>query len=1008
MATLLSTSGNNTTLGFRQRPSTVVLPIANGNGVIGISVDANQATAPATYGDRTGVVKFEIWYSPDRVTWTQVATVTPSVPMDDLYKYSADLFVDNSIALVWVGTTGIRYRKITFGTWAIGAEIAVAPFPTNGGASVIDVSVSESETVLLATYTGYTAGATRVAYRVYGLRAGQTVFEQVGTERFLSATNGRTFSMAIGISWCKGLLPGGKRAYCVIIGYATVNADQGFSAWMDSTAENVPLTSAGPFRVVNAQGAGEVSPVGTYNTQIRACGACATDDDNTIIMGMYSIVPDSHCRVAKVHYNGSTWVSDVPPDHGIGTSNTFNTTPSISMAAITFAKDSVSFHVNLPAIPNNTFCIPYVYSCYIDPVTNVTYWKGGFRYNSDKSATQHVYTVYGGGGRNARKSTRHDMMFHRAAVSGGNTGSALNYLYTKTVRAPATVTPKSGSTSTSSTPPLALDADIDLAYPQTGYVGRWDFASNASFTTNLHSYTQSLLRLSTIEGTDKTGVVVRLTGTLPNSIDLSQGTWFVRGALVDMFGNVGTFLTNPTAISITHPPSATQITPSHDQLMQYGDGNIQFDWEFTDPADNDFQTAFQVFVQNNDTKASVYDSGKISSGTTAHLGPIPITSKDANLRWAVRLWDRDDVAGAYSPYAVFVVADQPDVQMITPTSGATYVSGIPTVTFTPVVGGGRNIKSYRVTWSKDGATIYDSNPIKVDLASGTTITYTAKHTVFKNNTSYSARVYVTDELGLEGYSGRIPFQVVFTPPAGPSGVSVSTGSFNNEALGGYVQVSWSDLNRDPDFVSWAIYRQDDVIDPNTLAVVKMGEQKLIGYVYEPTATYLYRDYWAPSSHRVSYIITQQVSRFGDVIESANTVPTTVYPISDGYWLIEPSMPTVDAIAMRLSIVTADDYSEDYDEAEYTVIGRGRHVDRGDYLGVKGSLTAQIRDDSNQTARLKKQKLEDIKDKNLNLYLRNPYGDLFKVYVGNISVSRISGVGTSEFCDVTIPYTEVYV
>jgi hypothetical protein len=41
-----------------------------------------------------------------------------------------------------------------------------------------------------------------------------------------------------------------------------------------------------------------------------------------------------------------------------------------------------------------------------------------------------------------------------------------------------------------------------------------------------------------------------------------------------------------------------------------------------------------------------------------------------------------------------------------------------------------------------------------------------------------------------------------------------------------------------------------------------------------------------------------------------------------------------------------------------------------------------------------------------LYMRTPFGDMYKVYVDDLQVSRIAGVGTSEFCDVTLQYMEV--
>lgn len=59
-----------------------------------------------------------------------------------------------------------------------------------------------------------------------------------------------------------------------------------------------------------------------------------------------------------------------------------------------------------------------------------------------------------------------------------------------------------------------------------------------------------------------------------------------------------------------------------------------------------------------------------------------------------------------------------------------------------------------------------------------------------------------------------------------------------------------------------------------------------------------------------------------------------------------------------------------------------------------------------TARQQKQDLTNLKAQLTYLYLRNPFGDVWKVSTGNIGFTRVAGVGTSEFTDATIPYREV--
>jgi hypothetical protein len=59
-----------------------------------------------------------------------------------------------------------------------------------------------------------------------------------------------------------------------------------------------------------------------------------------------------------------------------------------------------------------------------------------------------------------------------------------------------------------------------------------------------------------------------------------------------------------------------------------------------------------------------------------------------------------------------------------------------------------------------------------------------------------------------------------------------------------------------------------------------------------------------------------------------------------------------------------------------------------------------------TARQMKQDIEDFKFQREYGYLRTPFGDLYSVAWGNVSLKRLAGVATNEFSDVEIPYTEV--
>ena len=110
--------------------------------------------------------------------------------------------------------------------------------------------------------------------------------------------------------------------------------------------------------------------------------------------------------------------------------------------------------------------------------------------------------------------------------------------------------------------------------------------------------------------------------------------------------------------------------------------------------------------------------------------------------------------------------------------------------------------------------------------------------------------------------------------------------------------------------------------------------------------------------------------------------------------------------MRIPHVKADSYTDDYDQEELIIVGRGRKVNTGTRHGYAGTLDCEFRDTADSTAREKKAKLELIKQLQTTCYLRTPFGDLYQIAVGNISISRVAGVGANEFVDVQIPYMEI--
>lgn len=123
--------------------------------------------------------------------------------------------------------------------------------------------------------------------------------------------------------------------------------------------------------------------------------------------------------------------------------------------------------------------------------------------------------------------------------------------------------------------------------------------------------------------------------------------------------------------------------------------------------------------------------------------------------------------------------------------------------------------------------------------------------------------------------------------------------------------------------------------------------------------------------------------------------------SSSYWLIAPGR---DDLSMRVPGVKGDSFRDEYEQATYGVIGRGRRKDYGTRWGVTGTLDIGLR---GATARSTRQALQRLREQQVPLYMRNPFGDLFRVALGDPSVSFLGSTGPTEMSDVQLPYEEVF-
>lgn len=969
---------------YSRRPHKVVLPMSNGQ-VLYVVADGNNASAFAASsanGNGTGTDVIKIFRTAaDMTSVTLVATVTTGTLETAHNLISADLFDDDSVGLTWRRSSGaVCYCKVTnsAGTFTPGT-VEVVTTPTT--MAHLDISVSEGVPALAMVVTSGTNP--KAVARIWVRNTANTWVQATDTN--LLTTNDPVVPMGhIAIQFVKGGTGTARNLVFAAYSAQLGGSDLGLRVWSAIVNETTGVVSNITLRQTYMAG----NQNSGWGSLVRRAYLFRSATDEITIAGMEA-ADKQNIYIARVTWNGTTWTEVMPPQ--TSTADHQNIDKSYGFSA-SYANDSVNFYYMSSFKGSPLTPINYVGD--IDRTAKSVRYSGPYRWDNQENANNDRWYPSAGTGKGAQTATNHYMLFYHEALNGT---FAVRAHRAEPAVAPSLQAPVNGATAVSATPILSVKGRLAKEFPQSKHKVIWQFATNTGFSVNLKTYTQPDTSFVSLGNTQNLASYLLMNDILPTLYALSSGTWYYRAQLVDEFGVTSSY-SSTYSFAVSHVPAATNLSPNGGQ--SFVTGAVQFTWDFTDPYPSDTQSAFQIIVENNETGAVVHDSGKVISTSESYLANITATYEGLLLRWKIRLWDADDNVGAYTQYETFQIAAAPTITINSPTAGQAVNSGTPQILFTPTVGNGRTITKYQVTLSTGGVIIRDSGVVPVAVASGTQLSWRPTE-IIPDLTSLTVDITVGDNMGMIGTATR-NFSVDYTEPATSSGLAATASAYNTDGSG-YVNVTWNDTNRDvTNFEAWVVYRRADTLALDGTTVIATGTWEEIGRVTSTGASYSYKDYFSPSGYKVNYRVEQQINSSGSRTLSSTSAIVSVYPQSEGYWLIAPD----GTFAFRLHNVTSDDYAAEYEEAEVVVIGRGRHIDRGDYLGVKGTLTAQLRHTGGTSARQKKLQLETARGDDLPLYLRNPFGDVWYVSLSNISVSRVAGVGRDEFVDVQVPYTEI--
>lgn len=499
-------------------------------------------------------------------------------------------------------------------------------------------------------------------------------------------------------------------------------------------------------------------------------------------------------------------------------------------------------------------------------------------------------------------------------------------------------------------------------------------ARDSAFTTSLSAFASA--SWSTVSASSNYQLLL--------TESLGIGTWYLSARTGDSYGAVGAW-SAAVSFTIAHQPAANVEAPVGGTAISF-DGSVgeAFNWTFYSTSPDVTQTAYQILIEDNQSGAQVFDTGKVASTLQSGNVVIPVVNKDQVLQWRVRVWDVDDVVSVYSGYGIFQTSDAPTIVITVTPNPAT--SPQPDFSWSVSGSNSRSQVAYRyILYTSTGVALEDSGRIQSTVING----YTAGVGILQNLSSYLLAVLVWDNYNLTSYS-VVAFTTSWTVPASP--VFAADASSLDSA--GFVSVTWDNASLDVAFHSWRVYRRESSTSIWELLVEDV----------DAGPTHQYRDYLVKANIDYDYLVVQVVTEFGAYVESAYTY-ATVTTNANHYWLIAP---TNYGLSYKLPLVKDEGFTDEYETTTFPLAGRGRKVDFGYRIGIMGSLTAQLRDDeiSGISAREMRLAIQAAKAERTSMYIRNPFGDLWKVAITDVAFKRVPGSGLSEFVDITLPYTEV--
>lgn len=464
---------------------------------------------------------------------------------------------------------------------------------------------------------------------------------------------------------------------------------------------------------------------------------------------------------------------------------------------------------------------------------------------------------------------------------------------------------------------------------------------------------------------------------------LKQGTWRGRVRAVDIWGQTGAWSTALT-FTVAHPPVVNDVWPSGGKA--FDDDAFPVQWQFGDPWTGDSQTAYQVIVRDPSTNI-IYNTGKVVSPFNNTDVTIPDTWLEQNLNLSIQIWDKDDVASSLWTGS-FKHSRAPIITLPYPAPDEAIITGQPSLNWTVQFAPGASQKSRHIAFiRRDTGVIEYKTPVELSSS----MSWLAPTVVLKNVSAYQLALTITDTNDLYTTLLRNFSTDYVRPPTLQCSAFAET--FEDD---GYVTVLWPDVDVDPLFMEYRVYKK--------LADVEDASWEHVGTVVDSN-TFEFHDWSTSGEHAYRYSITQVVMLFGALVESLQDEYGDIVKVrSSHYWLI---VPHNESLNTKLYMVVADGFTDKVEQSSHVILGGGgNRVNYGSPIGMDGSMSAQIRGASNITASEMRLRIRRLQFEATWCFMRDPFGNFNRIAIGDIGIKRIEGVGMAQYVDVEIPYKEV--